>query len=129
VALGRTGLTQIVYHLVQNAADAIKQHGGTCVSVSVEDDSPVPWITIRVADDGPGMTDEVARRCMEPYFSTKSRGESTGMGLSLVHALVTDAGGQIEIKSAAGQGTTISLILPRALPREKTQDADMVGAV
>lgn len=76
------------------------------------------------------MTDEVARHCMEPYFSTKSRGQSTGMGLSLVHALVTGAGGQVEIQSAPGQGTTISLILARALPKEQPQDSwpDTVGA-
>ena len=131
VGFGRTGLTQAVYNLVQNAADAIKEHSGSRVSIRVESDASDPWITIRVADDGPGMTEEVARRCMEPYFSTKARGESTGMGLSLVHALVTGAGGQVEIQSAPGQGTTISLILPRALPREQTQDAspDMAGAV
>jgi signal transduction histidine kinase len=131
VGMGRTGLTQAVYNLVQNAADVIKEHGGSRVSLNVESDPSEPWITIRVADDGPGMTEEVARRCMEPYFSTKSRGESTGMGLSLVHALVTGAGGQVEIQSAPGQGTTISLVLPRALPREQTQDAlpDMAEAV
>jgi PAS domain S-box-containing protein len=131
VGFGRTGLTQAVYNLVQNAADATKEHNGSRVSIRVESDPSDPWITIRVADDGPGMTEEVARRCMEPYFSTKARGESTGMGLALVHALVTGAGGQVEIQSAPGQGTTISLILPRALPREQTQDAppDMAGAV
>jgi len=131
VGFGRTGLTQAVYNLVQNAADAIKEHGGSRVSIRIESDPSDPWITIRVADDGPGMPEEVARRCMEPYFSTKARGESTGMGLSLVHALVTGAGGQVEIQSAPGQGTTISLVLPRALPKEHAQDAspDMAGAV
>jgi PAS domain S-box-containing protein len=118
VALGRTGLTQSVYNLVQNAADAIKEHGGSRVSVSAVNDPSAPWITVRVADDGPGMTEEVARRCMEPYFSTKTRGESTGLGLALVHAMVTGAGGQVEIDGAPGRGTTISLLLPRALARE-----------
>jgi PAS domain S-box-containing protein len=131
VSMGRTGLTQAVFNLVQNAADAIKEHGGSRVSLNVESAPSDPWIAIRVADDGPGMTEEVARRCMEPYFSTKSRGESTGMGLSLVHALVTGAGGQIEVQSAPGQGATVSLILPRALPKERTQDTspDTAGIV
>jgi PAS domain S-box-containing protein len=123
VAMGRTGLTQAVYNLVQNAADALKEHGGSRVSVSAENDPSVPWITLRVADDGPGMSEETARRCMEPYFSTKARGQSTGMGLSLVHGLVIGAGGQVEVQSAPGQGTTISLILPRPLPKEQTQDS------
>jgi PAS domain S-box-containing protein len=130
VALGRTGLTQAVYNLVQNASDAIKEHGGSRVSVSAEDDASSPWVAIRVADDGPGMTEEVARHCMEPYFSTKARGESTGMGLALVHAVITGAGGQVEVESGPGRGTTFSLLLPRALPKETHSDStDMVGAV
>ena len=130
VALGRTGLTQAVYNLVQNAADAIKEHGGSRVRVSAEDDASSPWVAIRVADDGPGMTEEVARHCMEPYFSTKARGDSTGMGLALVHAVVTGAGGQVEVESAPGRGTTFSLLLPRALPKETHSDStDMAGAV
>jgi signal transduction histidine kinase len=76
------------------------------------------------------MTEEVARHCMEPYFSTKARGESTGMGLALVHAVITGAGGQVEVESAPGRGTTFSLLLPRALPKETHSDStDMAGAV
>jgi signal transduction histidine kinase len=116
VALGRTGLTQAIYNLVQNAADALREHGGSRVSITVEDEPSAPWIVVTVSDDGPGMSEEVARHCIEPYFSTKARGESTGMGLSLVHALVTGVGGQVQIKSALGKGTRISLLLPRALP-------------
>jgi signal transduction histidine kinase len=131
VGMGRAGLTQAVYNVVQNAADALKKYGGSQVTVSVDSDPSDPWITIRVADDGPGMTEEVARRCMEPYFSTKARGESTGMGLALVHALVTGAGGQVEIHSAPGRGTTFSLILPRVWPKEHAQNVspDMAGAI
>jgi PAS domain S-box-containing protein len=116
VGMGRTGLTQAVYNLVQNAADAIKEHGGSQVSIDVDSDPSDPWVRIRVGDDGPGMTEDVARHCMDPYFSTKARGQSTGMGLALVHALVTGAGGQVEVQSTPGQGTTISLILPRPAP-------------
>jgi two-component system NtrC family sensor kinase len=64
------------------------------------------------------MVEEVVRRCMEPYFSTKKRDVSTGLGLPFVRALVTAVGGRIEIDSLLGHGTTISLILPAAPPEE-----------
>jgi two-component system cell cycle sensor histidine kinase/response regulator CckA len=120
VAVGRTGLTQAVYNLVQNAADAIKEHGGSRVSVSAEDDASSPWVAIRVADDGPGMTEEVARHCMEPYFSTKARGESTGMGLALVHAVITGAGGQVEVESAPDGGQPSASFFPVPYPKRLT---------
>jgi signal transduction histidine kinase len=58
------------------------------------------------------MSDEVVRRCMEPYFSTKTRSVSTGLGLAFVRGLVTGAGGRVEIDSVMGRGTTVSLMLP-----------------
>lgn len=114
IAIGRTGLTQAVFNLVQNAADALKDRGYGLVTIAVEDDHRPADVTVRITDDGPGMTEEVARHCIEPYFSTKARGESTGMGMAFVHALVTGIGGRVEIDSDVGRGTTITLILPRA---------------
>jgi signal transduction histidine kinase len=76
------------------------------------------WVQLRVADDGPGMTEDVVRRRMDPYFSTKPRGVSTGLGLALVHRLVTGAAGRIDIDTVLGQGTTISLSLPRGRAAE-----------
>jgi hypothetical protein len=55
---------------------------------------------------------------MEPYFSTKPRGVSTGMGLTFVHRLVTEAGGRMDIDSTMDRGTTITLTLLRARPAE-----------
>jgi PAS domain S-box-containing protein len=114
VAIGRTGLTQAVFNLVQNAADALKERGAGLVRITAGDTRGEGEVVVRVADDGPGMTEEVARRCLEPYFSTKARGESTGMGLAFVHGLVNGSGGHVDIQSTLGLGTTVSLILPRA---------------
>jgi PAS domain S-box-containing protein len=113
VAMGRTGLTQVVFNLVQNAADAMKDRSQGHVGITVLTDPEAGRVTVRVTDDGPGMTDEVVRRCMEPYFSTKARGESTGMGLAFVHGLVKGSGGRVVIESRLGQGTSVSLELPR----------------
>lgn len=115
VAIGRAGLTQVIFNLVQNAADAMRERGSGRVLVSAEDDPRTDWVTLRVIDDGPGMTQDVVQRCMEPYFSTKARGESTGMGLAFVHGLVIRAGGRVEVASAVGRGTTVSLALPRTV--------------
>jgi hypothetical protein len=121
VAVGRASLTQAVFNLVQNAGDALRGRGSGRVTISVADDPQAPALVLRVTDDGPGMTQEVLSRCLEPYFSTKSRGMATGMGLSIVHGLVTGAGGRVEIESAVGRGTTISLLLPRSVAAEPRQ--------
>jgi hypothetical protein len=65
------------------------------------------------------MSDEVKRRCMEPFFTTKTRGISTGLGLALVYGLVRDSGGTVDCESAPRQGTTFVLSLRRA----RTPDA------
>jgi signal transduction histidine kinase len=118
VEIKLVSLTQVVFNLIQNAADALRERETGTVTVSVIDDPAAGMVQLCVADDGPGMTQDVVRRCMDPYFSTKPRGMSTGLGLALVNRLVTDAGGGIEIDTVPGQGTTISLSLPRGRPVE-----------
>jgi CheY-like chemotaxis protein len=60
------------------------------------------------------MDEETARRAFEPFFSTKPRDEGTGLGLSMVYGTVTNHGGKVEIESAPGKGTTVSVFMPRA---------------
>ena len=117
VTMGRTGLTQAVFNLVQNAGDALRERGTGCVRFSADVGPGEAWVTVSVTDDGPGMTEEVLRRCVEAYFSTKSRAVATGMGLPFVRGLVLAAGGRMEIESTHGRGTTIRLTLPKAEPR------------
>jgi signal transduction histidine kinase len=114
VSVGRVGLTHAVFNIVQNAADALRDRPSGHVRIAVEAGPRPSTLAIRVTDDGPGMSDEVIRRCTEPYFSTKARGSSTGMGLALVHALVAAAGGHVDISSTFGVGTSVSLVLPGA---------------
>jgi PAS domain S-box-containing protein len=122
VAFGRVALTQAVFNLVQNAADALRQVGVGHVRISAVPDPAEGRVAVRVTDDGPGMTKEVRRRCLEPYFSTKHRAVATGMGLAFVNGLVTAAGGRIGVASALGAGTTISLMLPAAIVPEHLGD-------
>lgn len=123
VGIKSVGLIQIVFNLVQNAADALSGRDGGRVSIRILD-AGVEAVLLRVSDNGSGMSPEAIRRCTEPYFSTKPRGVSTGMGLTFVHRLVTGAGGRMDIDSTVWQGTTVTLTLPRA---RRGEGADFRG--
>jgi PAS domain S-box-containing protein len=109
VAIPAAALTQAVFNLVQNAGEAMRPAGKGTVTVSAERDAD--YVRLVIADTGPGMSEEVQRRCMEPFFTTKTRDVSTGLGLALVYGLVRQAGGAIDLESAPGIGTTFTLYL------------------
>jgi CheY-like chemotaxis protein len=78
------------------------------------------YVAISVSDTGTGMTREAAAKAFEPFFSTKEIGKGTGLGLSQVLGFAEQSGGEVRIDTRLGQGTTITLFLPRtreALPR------------
>ena len=75
-------------------------------------------VWVRVADTGPGMTEEQKKQAFEPFFSTKSKG--TGLGLALVHSIMSQHGGEAVIQSAPGRGCEVSLFFPGA-PHDKGQ--------
>lgn len=98
--------------VIFNACDAMPQGGSISISTREEEGNVV---VARVEDRGTGMTEEVRRRCLEPYFSTKGETRS-GLGLALVDELVRRYGGKLEVDSAIGQGTTVILRLPVSEP-------------
>jgi PAS domain S-box-containing protein len=73
------------------------------------------FVCLVVADNGEGMTEDVLRRALEPFFTTKLEGNGAGLGLSTVDAFVKEAGGFVTIESRPGVGTTVTLSLPRAV--------------
>ncbi len=73
---------------------------------------------ITVSDNGPGMSEETRMRCLEPFFTTKTRGLSTGLGLALVSGFVNKVGGAISIDTVPGEGTRITLSLRCAEPAQ-----------
>ncbi len=106
---------QAVLNLIVNARDAISGSGR--IAVSVEDlpasgDDPAR-IAVSIRDDGTGMDDEVRKRAIEPFYTTKGR-SGNGLGLAMVKNFVDGCKGDLRIESAPGAGTCVSLLLPLA---------------
>ncbi|HEY1190201.1 MAG TPA: ATP-binding protein, partial [Gemmata sp.] len=113
-------LDQLVMNLVLNARDATPHDGRIVVATSAVPSPPAgappaEWGYVRlvVSDTGAGMSDEVRRQMFEPFFTTKSIGKGVGLGLATVYAIVTQAGGWIDVASEVGKGTRVSVFLPR----------------
>lgn len=78
--------------------------------------APGEYVTITVRDDGQGMTESILANAFEPYFTTKTSGAATGLGLSRVYGFVRQTNGHIRIESALDAGTAVTIYLPRMLP-------------
>lgn len=74
------------------------------------------YVEVSVTDNGPGMTEEVRRRAVDPFFTTKDTNSGTGLGLSMVYGFVQQSGGELRLYSEVGQGTAVRMMLPRGTP-------------
>ena len=116
---------QVVMNLCANAEHTMRESGGF-LELKVEhvtgetDDIDIhpdltggSYVRLTVRDTGAGMTPEVVERIFDPFFTTKGVGEGTGMGLAVVHGIVTSYGGCIDVESEPGQGTTFTIDFPK----------------
>lgn len=102
-------IQQVIVNLVVNAADAIgAQNGRVALSLG----QGTSGFTLTVADNGEGIPTATLQRVFDPFFTTKEPGKGSGLGLSVVHGLVTKLGGDIAVSSLLGQGTTFTIHLP-----------------
>jgi PAS domain S-box-containing protein len=119
-----TAIHQIVMNLCTNAAHAMQDHGGTLtvklgkVELTAKETAihphikPGPYLKLSIGDSGHGMTRDVLDHIFEPYFTTKKKGEGTGLGLSVVHGIVQNHGGMITVSSEPGNGAMFDVFFP-----------------
>jgi PAS domain S-box-containing protein len=109
-----------ILNLTINARDAMPDGGSIEIKVAEYEASNDPalqagrYLTLSVTDTGVGMTAEILKRAVEPFFSSKPLGKGTGLGLSMVHGLTVQLGGALQLSSTVGEGTTATLVLPVA---------------
>ena len=113
-------------NLVVNARDAMPDGGGTIVISTIRQDllgadledapecAPGGYVEVAVTDSGGGMSPDTLAKAFEPFFTTKDVGKGTGLGLSQVYGFAKQAGGHARIVSRIGQGTRVSILLPRS---------------
>ncbi|MBQ5963579.1 CHASE domain-containing protein [Massilia sp. ZL223] len=117
-------LENVLLNLVINARDAMDGAGTIALrlaNVTVDAEAaqadpeltPGDYVRVEVSDTGQGMPREVMERAFEPFFTTKPEGKGTGLGLSMAHGFVRQSGGHIRLASTPGQGTTVTIYLPR----------------
>lgn len=102
-----------ILNVAVNARDAMPA-GGVITVCAENEPGPVDYVRLSIRDSGAGMPPELLERVFEPFFTTKSVGQGTGLGLSQVYGFAKSSGGDVRIDSALGQGTTVSLLLPRS---------------
>ncbi|MEV4278450.1 two-component system sensor histidine kinase NtrB [Actinoplanes xinjiangensis] len=112
VRANRGRLDQILMNLVINARDAMPDGGDVVIGTGRIETPSGTFAELTVSDTGTGMSAEVRERLFEPFFTTKPVDQGTGLGLSTVYGIVTDAGGRISVDSAPGAGTTFVIRLP-----------------
>lgn len=118
----RTQIEVMILNLALNARDAMPNGGRLTIATSnlssvppslQTELAPGEYVAIAVADTGTGMPPEVLSRAFEPFFTTKETGRGTGLGLSQLYGFAKQSGGTARIESTPGEGTTVTIYLPR----------------
>lgn len=134
VRVDATHLEMALLNVVVNARDASPNGGAITVTtkqIHLNGDAasrhlqPGDYVLLCISDQGTGMAPHIVARATEPFFTTKSRGEGTGLGLAMAHGFVQQSGGRLEIESAVGRGTTIRMLFP--VLRRQVEDAEQAA--
>jgi len=117
--VSETEVQQVFLNLINNALDAMEKKGGVIdVTTLMEGD----YIAVQVADNGPGIPEANLARVFDPFFTTKPVGKGTGLGLSICYGIIKKMGGEIDVHSVMGVGTTFRVMIP--LPKQDESQAE-----
>lgn len=139
VSVDRGQFENVILNLTINARDAMSDGGMLSIALkneTIPSDSTQlekhvaagDYVCVLVADNGIGMSKEVLDQAFEPFFTTKPLGVGTGLGLSMAYGFVKQSGGYILIDSAPGEGTAISIYLPKVLEAEEAMPSEQAEA-
>jgi CheY-like chemotaxis protein len=132
----KTQIHQVILNLCTNAAHAMRDRGGI-LEIKLKDErfeandpdlptelKPGSYLKLTVSDTGCGIEPEVIDRIFDPFYTTKSTGEGTGLGLSVVHGIVKSHNGTIKVYSQPGQGSVFHIFIPKMVsgPSEETKE-------
>jgi two-component system cell cycle sensor histidine kinase/response regulator CckA len=125
-----TQISQIFQNLTINALQAMDSEeptiSVTASNVSIANNDlnlpPGQYVKVEFSDNGPGMPEATLKKAFDPFFTTKNRAENRGMGLAIVHRIVTEHGGHISCKSQRGIGTTFQILFPAIAENPSTND-------
>jgi signal transduction histidine kinase len=102
-------------NILNNAIDALNEVQITTPTITIRtalSNSLTKSVSIRIADNGIGISSEIQKRVFDPFFTTKAVGKGTGLGLAVAYSIISTHGGQINLISKLGQGTEFEIILP-----------------
>jgi len=111
VLASATELQQVLLNLLNNSVAAMSSSGGR---IHITTQSENGQVMIKVADNGSGIAEANLSRIFDPFFTTKPVGQGTGLGLSICYGIVKKLGGDIQVESTRGEGTTFTVIMPAA---------------
>ena len=106
-------LEQVLMNLMSNACDAMETSAVRKLTVKLEADEE--FVTFRVEDTGPGMSEETQQKIFETFFTTKPKGKGTGLGLKIVRGIIAEHGGELKVHSEIGKGSIFSVTLCQKL--------------